>query len=450
MPSESYWQPMYNAFDPWERLWGKKLDYFYVEREHSPLKSLMTQFRPGRDVRKTLFVGHRGSGKSTELLKLVSAIGRSFVVVWLDAHLNLETLRGGSLELLFLMGVAAFRVAVQSGFKPERRYFEQLTGAVQTLVREQTGRSQVRLDPDSVLTNIVCYGLPVILGATAGPVLDAGRANVATLARERLLDTFSFGVRRDEMELLGLAAPTREITSAVNLVLTDVEKKAGKPVLLIVDGLDRLAPDAAQRVFESRVLAFPDCRAIYVTPIALRFSANFAEMRQEFALAEFPNITLHQRGEPNEIHQAGLRTMREVARCRLRTLGYDSAAVISRNALNLLAKMSGGVMREMVSLMREAIVEAEVEGETQIRLRAARSATYKLRRQYAAGLHQEHYETLKTFLVNGRPSQGRHSNDLLRNLYILSYMNDQLWYDVHPNVRPLLDGDTLDNEQDET
>ena len=132
--------------------------------------------------------------------------------------------------------------------------------------------------------------------------------------------------------------------------------------------------------------------------------------------------------------------MREVARRRLRTLGYEPDKVVSRNALSLMVKMSGGVMREMVSLMREAVVQAEISEERQITLRAARAAVYKLRRQYAAGLRQEHYETLENFLSTGLPAQSSVSDDMLRNLYILSYINDQLWYDVHPNVRPLLEG----------
>lgn len=441
MSSESYWQPVYNAFDPWERLWGKKLETYYVEREHSPLRPLTAQFRPGREVQKTLLVGHRGSGKSSELLKLISTIGRDFVVVWLDAHLNLDIFSANQVELLFLIGVAVYRVAQQEDLKPNRKYFDLLTDCLQTLVREQTRRSNFALDVGRLLNNIVAYGLPIILGAAMGPTVGARVATLTTLARELAQDAFSLGMQREEVARLEVEPRTRDIARAVNLIIADVQQRARKPVLMVVDGLDRLEPGPASDIFvNSQVLSLPSCRAIYITPIALYYSPDFAQTKQHFAMVEFPNVKLHERGDPGAPHKGGVRTMREVARRRLRTLGYEPDKVVSRNALSLMVKMSGGVMREMVSLMREAVVQAEISEERQITLRAARAAVYKLRRQYAAGLRQEHYETLENFLSTGLPAQSSVSDDMLRNLYILSYINDQLWYDVHPNVRPLLEG----------
>ena len=441
MPAEDFWQPIYNAFNPRERLWGEKLDTFFVEREHSPLDKLRVQFRPGRDMQKTVLVGHRGSGKSSELLKLVSTIGPDFFVVWFDANLNLDIFSANQVELLFLLGTAIYQVAERAGVKPSRKHFDLLTDCLQTLVREQTHRTDFVLDVGRLLTNIACFGLPVIAGAAAGPAAGAGVATLTALARELTQDAFSLGIKREEAARLEVEPRTREIARAVNLIIADVEQKAQKPVLMVVDGLDRLDPGPAHDIFvQSQVLSLPSCRVIYVTPIALYYSPDFTQTRQQFAMTEFPNVKLHERNDPDTPHKSGTRTMREVVRRRLRALGYDPEAIISRNALSLMVKMSGGVMREMVSLMREAVVQAEIAGETQITLRSARAAVYKLRRQYAAGLRQEHYRELENFRATGIPSQSKSCDDLLRNLYILSYINDELWYDVHPNVRPLLEG----------
>jgi hypothetical protein len=447
MPTEDFWQSIYNAFDPWERLWGKKLDTFFVEREHSPLRPLTAQFRPGRDVQKTLLVGHRGSGKSSELLKLVSNIGQNFFTVWFDANLNLNIFTANQVELLFLLGVAVYRIAKQEELNPNRENFDLLTDCLQTLVREQTRRTDFVLDAGRLLTDVICFGLPAIVGATAGPAAGAGVAALTALARELAQETFSLGLMREEVARLEVEPRIWDIARAVNLIIADVERKAGKPVLLVVDGLDRLEPGPARDVFvNSQVLSFPNCRVIYVTPITLYYSPNFSQTKQQFAMAEFPNVKLSHRLNPDTPYPTGLETMGKVVHRRVHALGYEPEHIISADALDLMARMSGGVMREMVSLMREAVVQADVMGETKVTLPAARAAVYKLRRQYAAGLREEHYHELQKFNVTHIPSRNEVCSDLLRNLYILSYTNEELWYDIHPNVRPLLEG--IQSEQE--
>lgn len=440
MPVEDFWRPIYNAFDPWERLLGEKLDTFFVEREHSPLQPLTAQLQPDRDVHKTLLVGHRGSGKSSELLKLVSTIGPDFFVVWFDANLNLDIFSANQVELLFLLGAAVYRVAEREGINPNRTHFDLLTDCLQTLVREQTRRSDFVLDVNRLLTNVVCFGLPAIVGAADGPAAGAGVATLTALARELTQDAFSLGMQREEVARLEVEPRTREIARAANLIIADVEQKAHKPVLMVVDGLDRLEPDLARDIFvSSQVLSLLNCWVIYVTPITLYYSSDFDRIKQHFAMAEFPNVKLHEQGDPDTLHKGGMKTMREVVRRRLKALDYEPEAVITRNALNLLAMMSGGVMREMIGLVREATIYAEIAGETRITLQAARAAVYKLRRQYAAGLRLEHYRELEAFRATAIPSQNEVCDDLMRNLYILSYINDEVWCDIHPNVLPLLE-----------
>ncbi|MBE9508112.1 MAG: hypothetical protein IMY86_08685 [Chloroflexi bacterium] len=441
MPAEDFWTPVYNAFNPWERLWGEKLDTFFVEREHSPLRKLAAQFRPGRAVQKTLLIGHRGSGKSSELLKLVSNIGDDFFTVWFDANLNLDIFSANQVELLFLLGVAVYRVAEREGLAPDRDNFDLLVDCLQTLVREHTQRIDFTLDATRLLTNVVCFGLPVIAGAVAGPAISVGVAAMTALARELAQDAFSLGLGRQEVARLEVEPRTRDVARAVNLIIADVEQKADKLVLMVVDGLDKLEPGPAHDIFiNSQVLSLPTCRVIYVTPITLYYSPDFSQTRQQFAMAPFPNVKLSHRFDPDTVYPAGLETMREVVRRRLRALGYEPEKVIGEDALDLMARMSGGVMREMVSLMREAVVQAEITGKTRVTEPAARAAVYELRRQYAAGLRREHYRELEAFLESNVPSQSETCGDLLRNLYILSYVNDEHWYDVHPNVRPLLEG----------
>jgi hypothetical protein len=86
-------------------------------------------------------------------------------------------------------------------------------------------------------------------------------------------------------------------------------------------------------------------------------------------------------------------------------------------------------------------VSAKREGKPSIQLGEARKAVYFRRRQYAMGLRKPDYDELESFLESGRPSDTEVFNRLVENLYILIYTNDDVWYDVHPNVLPLITGE---------
>ncbi len=132
--------------------------------------------------------------------------------------------------------------------------------------------------------------------------------------------------------------------------------------------------------------------------------------------------------------------MREVVRTRLEKLGLDPDELVDPAALDELVAMSGGVVRELVLLMQEAAIEAMVNGRDHIDLTIARKVIYWLRRQYSAALSLPYLEELKKVHETGRPTGTEICDKLLQNLYILSYANDDLWYAVHPNVLPLLEG----------
>lgn len=71
-------------FDPKQALKGLHLRTWFVERAGSPRRRLVYFLEPHRP-RKVLFVGHRGTGKSTELNKLAEEIQDRFHTIGLDA-----------------------------------------------------------------------------------------------------------------------------------------------------------------------------------------------------------------------------------------------------------------------------------------------------------------------------------------------------------------------------
>jgi hypothetical protein len=132
--------------------------------------------------------------------------------------------------------------------------------------------------------------------------------------------------------------------------------------------------------------------------------------------------------------------MREVVRRRLRSLDLDPAAVIAEGALELLVTGSGGVMRDLIRLVQSAALEAEIAGGERIEAREASRALNELRRALMAQLTPEYHEILDQVRATHQRVSGEGVGDkcdqLLRNDVVLSYVNDDIWFDAHAALTP--------------
>jgi hypothetical protein len=423
---DELWISVYNIFDPWRMLWGDELKQYFVEREGGLLETLALQLSPDVLLQKVLLTNYMGSGASTELAKLGGQLARDFVVVYLDAFWSLGP-DADYTDLLFAIGVAIYKAAEDLGLKLHRGPLERLADNLCTVVRERTTQKGFIIDPFQWLGSIVAFGLGA-LGLPAPPLEWQG---------------LSLGLEEEVTKRREIKPHIAGVADRVNEIIAELEARSpGKPLLLIVDGLDKLSLGRARSIFaESPMLGKLACWAIYTAPIALRFSPEFAQANRFFYTCDFPIVKLYEQGRREERYGLGYETMRSVARQRLEGVGLDPEDVLSEEALDLLITMSGGVMREFVLLMREASVSAKRGGKPSIQLEEARKAVYFRRRQFAMGLRKPEYDELESFLEAGRPTETEVFNRLVENLYILVYAQENIWYDVHPNVLPLITGE---------
>jgi hypothetical protein len=427
MASENeVWISIYNIFDPWRMLWGDELERYFVEREGGLLETLAPQLSPDMLPQKVLLTGHHSSGISTELAKLGGELARDFVVVYFDAFWSLGP-DADYADLLFAIGVAIHKAAEDLGLRLDRGPLKRLADNLCTVVQERTSQKGFAVDPFQWLGSIVACGLGA-LGLPAPPLQMQG---------------LSLGLEEEVIKRREIKPHIARVADEVNEIIAELEAKSpDRPLLLIVDGLDKFPLERARRIFaEGPMLNKLTCRAVYTAPIALHFSPEFAQNSRFFYTYVFPIVKLYERGRRKERYEPGYETMRSVVHRRLEGLGLRPKEVIAEEALNLLIAMSGGVMRELILLMREASVNAKREGKSSIQLDEVRKAAYFRRRQYAMGLRKPEYDELESFLESGRPSDTEVFNRLVENLYILIYTNDDVWYDIHPNVLPLITGE---------
>jgi len=422
-PINEVWTSIYNTFDPWRMLWGDELERYFVEREGGLLETLAPQLSPDMLPQKVLLTSHHSSGISTELAKLGQSLAQDFVVTYFDAFLSLGP-DADYADLLFAIGVAIYKAAENLGLRLDRGPLERLGDNLSTVVRERTTQKGFTIDPFQWLGSIVACGLGA-LGLPAPPLQVQG---------------LSLGLEEEVTKRREIKPHIARVADGVNGIIDELMAKSDKPLLLIVDGLDKLPLDRARSILaESPMLSKLNCWAVYTAPIALR--SEFSQLGRFFYILPFPIVKLYERGRREERYEPGYEVMRSVVRRRLEGLGLDPEDVISREALDLLIAMSGGVMRDLILLMREASVNAKRGGKPSIQLEEARKAVYFRRRQFAMGLRKPEYDELENFLNTGRPTEAEVFDRLVGNLYILIYLDEEPWYDIHPNVLPLITGE---------
>src|SRR5579864_7222429 len=87
-----FWTALQNAFNPNEVLAGQRSEELYCEREHSPFERMGSDLHHDLlPVRPAFFAGHRGSGKSSLLLRLLEYFKDDYFRIYFDIAYNLDS-----------------------------------------------------------------------------------------------------------------------------------------------------------------------------------------------------------------------------------------------------------------------------------------------------------------------------------------------------------------------
>ncbi len=416
------WTPIYNIFDPLLPLVGKQ-ESLYVEREDSPLARLRLALQPGRRSQKVLLVGQRGSGKSSLLAQLSHRLAEDYFLIWIDLNQSLDVYSLTIVDLLLGFAGGIYKVARSSGIRAGEGDFVELVGAINTLLGKN-------LAPEEFLDKLVCAK-----GDPSAP-LDIVRRDPDSK------ENFSLKINENQFGQMKSGIFLREILKRTNQISHSVQQELGTPLMVIVDGLDKIRPTEAQQIFEfSELLGQLNFPFIATLPHSLYLTES-EQVSEYFDLINFPNIRISYRGKPNKKHQPGYQLMRTVCQRRLAVLGLQNPDdVIEPAALDLLIKASGGILRGVIRAFRNAILYAEARGSDKILLADAEKTFAEEKQARMAFLQPgESMEFLKRFRENGSWKKEELSFflELFQQGAIVGYANEgQIWYEVNPVLLPL-------------
>jgi hypothetical protein len=423
----AFLKQLYNAFDPFRPLPAGDpayVDCTDVRGDGDILEAV------GKEIlysdRKTcqLYAGHRGAGKSTELLRLQKDLDeKGFFVVYFAAD--------------------------EADIDPED---VQYTDILLACTRNILTAFKDRTDSQAVLNWLKerCEDLKDLLQTKISIDELSIEAQVSQFAKITTKIRSEPSERRKIRDLIN--PHTTTLTKALNQFIQDAKKNLPSQyheLVLIADNLDRIVPVTKadnrsnhDEIFIDRneQLKDLDCHLVYTIPISLLYSDRAASLTEIYGLPQvLPMIMV--RTPENEPFQPGLDKVIEILQKRLNTVDASKSIVDffeSRSSLEMLCLMSGGHARNLLLLMKEAL---KYTTSLPITDKALQRSFSELRKTYKDTIYANEWEALANVhyskeIVNDQLHRGLLFNRcILEYRYLESDGGSNVWYDIHPLIK---------------
>lgn len=433
----SHLEQIYTAFST-EPLRIDQMEEYYVSavagRGDNPLFYIrqILESTPD-DYQHILFAGYRGCGKSTELNRLQQQIQDERLVINFSVMEELDPVSLHYIELFIVTMERLFGVAQGMELDISADYIQRISNWYQTKEIQEIKQQYI----DGSTEFGVGAELNVPFFASFFAKLRAS-AKASKSLKEQL-------TQKVEPKLSQLILHCNELIWEVQ---EEIRRKKGmKEIVLIIEDLDKLPVDRAESLFYnySQQLVQLKVDTIFTYPIALLYNPKFTAINNVFDdTYELPMIKINERdGSPNA---EGRDTLFQIVERRMELSLFESLDILHR-----MIGYSGGCLRDLFRLIRQAALSALATEKSQIGGPELTSAYHKLKREYANTLADkvesdkviievsEYYDALSA-LAQDPVKQPMNTDiilDLRQNLTILGY-NGEGWCDVHPVVKDLL------------
>ncbi len=374
-----------------------------------------------------LFTGHRGCGKSTELLRLKARLeGAGYAVIYFEGSddLDLNDVQYSDIILAIVRRVTSD--LAQQGIDLDEGLLEQvLDWFAETLyTRDEWRDLQLTLEAEAALG----VGLPAQIPLVA-------RLLARVTGQIQSGEQVKHSIRRK------LDPQISQLTERANLLFDEARRKLEHPLVIIVDNLDRVTLQEIGLDRTNHDAIYIDhgdqlrglaAHVIFTIPISMFYSVRAPVLTAVFPdYAVLPMIKSRTReGQPAE---AGLLVLREILG---RRIALDE--VLTNEAVDHLCQMCGGHPRDLMSLVRYSTRYAQNRWPHPIDLNAATRATGKLITEYNRTIPEEHYPLIARVHLDKSISNDAAHRLMLYNQSVLEYYNGPPpWHDVHPTVLEL-------------
>lgn len=418
---------IYNVFDPFRPLPAgdpKYVDCQAVRGDGDILVEIGREILYSDRMTCQLYAGHRGAGKSTELLRLQKYLDEEgcFVVYFAADEADIGSEDAQYTDIL-LACTRHLLEALKDNASPDS-LLEWLKNRWQDL--KDLALTEVSLEKLTIEAQISQFA-KITANLRAEP---SQRQKI----RERV------------------NPHTITLIEALNDFIKDAKNNLPSgysQLVLIADNLDRIVPipqedgrSNHEHIFldRSEQLQALDCHLVYTVPISLLYSNRAVDIANIYGNAQVLPMIMVQTPD-NESYQNGINKVMEVLQKRLSSI--DASLSITdmfeqREALEQLCLMSGGHVRNLLLLMKEAI---KYTNANTISNRALQRSISELRNTYRNTVFANEWEALAKVYHSKETKNEPLYRGLLFNRCILEYRyldnqgSSKVWYDIHPLIK---------------
>ncbi|AFY33698.1 AAA family ATPase [Calothrix sp. PCC 7507] len=397
------------------------------------LQRKITVFKPNEPT-CTLFTGHIGCGKSTELLRLQGDLERlGFHVVYFESSEDLEMT---DVDIADVLLAIARRVSQSLGkitLEETGKFNELLQGAWKVLNSEVTG---------------VKLKLPTV--GDVGYSAEKEKLSLAFGIGEITTKTKNDPTLREKLNQY-LGPQKTQLLEAINRELLEPAiaklKQQGKTgLVVIVDNLDRIDNRVKSWGRPQQEYLFVDqgefmtklnCHLVYTMPLSLKFSNDYGMLTQRFP--EDPKVLpmVPVKWPDGSVHAQGMALMQQMVLARAFpdlqpeerlnniTEIFDSVETLAR-----LCNMSGGHVRDLLRLLNTWIME-------EMTLPLSRDTLEQVirsrRNEMTMPISDDEWQLLRHVKQRKKVSDDQGYQKMIRSRFVFEYRDGgESWFDVNP------------------
>lgn len=382
--------------------------------------------------KRVLFMGHGGSGKSTELWKASEELKNQFEVIIFSVTKEADPSDLEYIDLFFII----LNKIVEKAIDLDLEIDPSLADNLYHYWHDEKFIEKVSFNKKEVEA-----------GAKA-------KISFLKIFSAHINGLFSYGTESKKVVRDFVKPKEKQLIEGINNLILNVNeelrKKNDKRLLIMVDDLEKLNISIAEKIFvtDRKSLISLKVHVVYSFPIFLHYSTYFTEIENDFDIyVLLAMIKVRQRN--GELYAPGIETIKQIVgeRC--------DHQLFETGVLDFVIDKSGGVLRDIFEMIEDSALRALSTNENAktISMEDVKVSYNKLKSRYIRAINQSQIPLLLELyndpLKSPITDAANEFKQLLRSLVVVEY-NTERWCNLHPAIEDFLKDKKLLNSRLET
>lgn len=377
---------------------------------------------------KLLFMGHKGSGKSTEIVNISERLKEQYDIINFSIAQEIELIGIQYIDVIFVI-------------------------MSQIIEYVDDNSAWLKIDHDLTEEMFKYWKTETVFEKVIKDEAQAEAGGEAKISFLKKISAYGKGVFKTGMESKKTIRYSIEprisylielINQLIEQINAQLKAREQKELLIIIEDLDKLEIQDAKELFvlHRKALLSLKAKMILSFPIYMEYIQDYSMIRDDFAECVLFSMIKVRNVDGTE-NREGIDILKDIVYKRM------NRELIEDEALDYIVLKSGGAIRDIFDLLKQAAFLKLGNGDidTPITIADAKIVETSLKATYERFItSEEHINRLKTVYKDPHPDYvDSVLSDLLRTLSVIEY-NGNRWCGVHPLLIDFMNEKGLLNE----